>query len=341
MAESVEQQMERLQQQLQNLQAQLQSRQPATKDLYLVSLIPKWAGNEKAVPLQEFFNAVEGSARVGNWSDADKIQVAVLKLTESARAFYNASSELHATNVTWESFKKAFQTRFRYVRTDQFHFNHLQMARQKKGETPQEFADRLRNLARRTVPQVENPDVQKLYYEQAEGMLLACFTSGLAGTPGRQTRYAMPKNLEEALKIAITVEEAELQERREQAFYVKTERFERRNVDRRNGSEVRGDRKGTRPKRAASSRPWRGSSESTEGKSQNSETRKCYVCGGIGHLARACPSRQGQKNSTVPSKGHSWKSAPRRDAKLKSDDRKKPSGPKDGQSSGNAQEMKV
>jgi hypothetical protein len=164
------------------------------------------------------FNAVEGSAKVGNWSDAEKIQIAVLKLTESARAFYNSSSELQAPYVTWESFTKTFQTCFRDVRTDQFHFNHLQMARQKKGETPQEFADRLRNLARRTVPQVENPELQKLYYEQAERMQLASFRSGLAGTPGRQTRYAMPKYFAEALNIAITVEQAELQERREQAF---------------------------------------------------------------------------------------------------------------------------
>jgi hypothetical protein len=168
MTESVDQQTERLQHQLQNLQAQLQSRQHATKDLPLVSLIPKWAGNDKAVPLQEFFNAIEGSARVGNWSDADKIQVAVLKLSDAARAFYNASSELQAHNVTvWDIFKKSFQSRFRDVRTDQFHFNQLQMARQKKGETPQEFADRCRNLALRTVPQTENADLQKQYYEQA------------------------------------------------------------------------------------------------------------------------------------------------------------------------------
>jgi hypothetical protein len=70
-------------------------------------------------------------------------------------------------------------------------------------------------------------------------MLLASFTSGLADTPGRQVRYAMPKSLEEAIKI--TVEQAELRERRDQAFYVKTERLERRQVDRQNGSGYRGD----------------------------------------------------------------------------------------------------
>jgi hypothetical protein len=98
----------------------------------------------------EFFIAVESSARVGNCSDVDKIQVAVLKLTDAARAFYNASSELQAPDIRWASFKKTFQSRFRDVRTDQYHFNQLQIARQKKGLTPQEFADRCRNLAQRS-----------------------------------------------------------------------------------------------------------------------------------------------------------------------------------------------
>jgi hypothetical protein len=80
------------------------------------------------------------------------------------------------------------------------------MDRNKKGETPKEIADRCRNLALRTVPQTENADLQKLYYEQSKRMLIVSFTSGLIGTPGRQVRYAMPKNLEEALKVAITVE---------------------------------------------------------------------------------------------------------------------------------------
>jgi hypothetical protein len=121
-----------------------------------VSLIPRWAGNEKAIPLHEFFETIEGSARVGNWSDTDKIQVAALKLTDAARAFYNGNLELREPNITWENFKAAFQTRFRYVRTDQYHFTQLQMARQRKDEKTQEFADRCSRLAQRTVPQVEN-----------------------------------------------------------------------------------------------------------------------------------------------------------------------------------------
>ena len=139
--------MVRLQLEVQNLQAQLQMRPSVTKDLSPVSLVPKWAGNEKAVPLHEFFEAIDSAARIGNWTDADRIQIAVLKLTDSARAFYNASSELHEPSVTWATFKATLQKRFRDVRTDQYHFTQLQMARQKKGETTQEFADRCRSLA--------------------------------------------------------------------------------------------------------------------------------------------------------------------------------------------------
>ena len=56
----VAQQMARLQLEVQSLQAHLQARPTATKDLSLASLIPKWAGKDKAVPLHEFFKAIEG-----------------------------------------------------------------------------------------------------------------------------------------------------------------------------------------------------------------------------------------------------------------------------------------
>ena len=117
-------------------------------------------------------------------------------------------------------YKTAFQNRFRDVRTDQFNFAQLQIARQKKDESPQEFADRCRCLAHKTVPQVDDPELQKFHYEHAETMLFASFTSGLTGTPGRQVRFSLPKNMEEALRIAVTVKQAELRERRNETFYV-------------------------------------------------------------------------------------------------------------------------
>jgi hypothetical protein len=117
---------------------------------------------------------------------------------------------MQSPDVTWVTLKKTFLSPFRDIRTDQFHFNQLQMAKQKKCETPQEFVDRCRDLVQRTVPQTENPVLQKLYNEQAEIIVLANFTSVLAWTPGRQFSFAMPKNLERALKVTITVDQGEL-----------------------------------------------------------------------------------------------------------------------------------
>jgi hypothetical protein len=76
----------------------------AHKDLSLISLVPKWSGLESAVPLQEFFASIEGSAQIGRWEQADKLRIAVLKLTDSAKMFYNGCLELHGENATWEEF---------------------------------------------------------------------------------------------------------------------------------------------------------------------------------------------------------------------------------------------
>src|SRR5215470_18879002 len=112
MEEAVTQQFARLQAEVNSLHAQLTARPTLTKDMSLVGLVPKWSGTEKASPLAEFFDAIEGTARIGNWSDADKLQVAVLKLTDAAKAYYSSSQELHASDVTWSQFKAAFRARF-------------------------------------------------------------------------------------------------------------------------------------------------------------------------------------------------------------------------------------
>jgi hypothetical protein len=97
------------------------------------------------------------------------------------------------------------------------------MVRQRKGEKAQEFLDRCRLLAKRTVPCSTNPVLQQVYNKQAEQMLLSAFSKGLFGTQGRQVRFASPATAEETLRIAVTVSEDEFQEARDSAFYLDTE----------------------------------------------------------------------------------------------------------------------
>jgi hypothetical protein len=62
----------------------------------LISLIPKWSGSETAVPLEEFISSLEGAVRVGRWQECDTLEVAPLKITDSAKIFYNGCPELQA-----------------------------------------------------------------------------------------------------------------------------------------------------------------------------------------------------------------------------------------------------
>jgi hypothetical protein len=122
--------------------------------------------------------------------------------------FFNAKPELHDRKVTWAEFRAALQHRFRDPRTDQFHFSQLQTAKQIKGESVFDFADSCRALTQKVTPQVADPTAQRLCNEQTDRMLLASYTSGLTGNPGKQVLYSLPPTLEDAIKIAVTVEQA-------------------------------------------------------------------------------------------------------------------------------------
>ena len=69
-----------------------------------MALLPKWSGTDKAVPLHEFFEAIESTEKIGNWTQEDMVRIATLKLTDEARAFYNGTLELHDQRVTWAAY---------------------------------------------------------------------------------------------------------------------------------------------------------------------------------------------------------------------------------------------
>jgi hypothetical protein len=117
------------------------------------------------------------------------MQIAALKLKDSARTFYNTCLELHAEDATWDKFKKAFMERIRDVHTDQYHFMRLQMARQAKHESPQEFADRYMALAQKVMCKDSDPVAQGIHRENADRMFLASFVAGLSGEVGKKSNF--------------------------------------------------------------------------------------------------------------------------------------------------------
>jgi len=58
------------------------------KDFSLIFFVPKWSGAETSVPLEEFLSSIYRASRIGHWDEADRLQVAILRLADPAKAFY-------------------------------------------------------------------------------------------------------------------------------------------------------------------------------------------------------------------------------------------------------------
>jgi septal ring-binding cell division protein DamX len=135
---------------------------------------------------------------------------------------------------------------------------------QGQNETVRDFADRMRNLARQVTPQTDNPEAQKLCNQQTERMMVASFTNGIRGNQGTQIRFAMTSVMDDAVRIAVTVEQAESSKGKSETFYVDSNTEEK-------------DRKKT--------------SRRSANKTSRSDIR-CFECVGKGHYANLCPTRK-------------------------------------------------
>jgi len=58
------------------------------KDLSLISVVHKWSWAETSVCLEEFLSSIGGASVIGHWDEADRLQVAILRLADPAKAFY-------------------------------------------------------------------------------------------------------------------------------------------------------------------------------------------------------------------------------------------------------------
>jgi hypothetical protein len=119
----------------------------------------------------------------------------------------------------------------------------------------------------------------------------ANYVSGLAGAPGTQVRFRCPSTVEEAIRIATVVEQAEIQERRGDAFYLDRDERKSRTANFEN-REQRGANR-DRSLTQAGERRYRNSRDNVK--------IVCYECGGTGHMARDCATRRNmQRNSRPP-----------------------------------------
>ena len=131
---------------------------------------------------------------------------------------------------------------------------------------------------------------------------------------GRQARYQNPQTLQHALSIALSVTEAEKQERFSETFYAKFDE----SVSVKLRSTSRSDRERQSARRTADARPSNymsgqqfRTSHSTNKSVTSASTRdvqtrvemRCYECEGRGNFARECPTRlKGARTRNSPGK---------------------------------------
>ena len=65
---------------------------------------------------------------------------------------------------------------------------------------------------------MDDPLIQCVQHENADRMFLTSFVTGLTGVPGRQVRHSNPQTLQQALRIALSAQEAERQEKFSESY---------------------------------------------------------------------------------------------------------------------------
>lgn len=268
------------------------------KDLTVSNLIESWNG-EGPVSATEFSNKIERAAKSGNWSDTDKVTVAVLKLTGAAALYLNSNDETTRDDITFQRLREIFIERFKVKHLDQFHYSALQNATQHRHETPEQFADRCRRLCALTIRQVADPAQQRIINEEADRRMLAAYTNGLFGNVGRQVRYRMPSTMTEAIQIATTVQEVELMEARkfqprpsnDRVFSICFKCNKTGHVAR----DCRSKYDPSKPKVNTVNRPTKFSNSNNNyynnsnlNVKRNLTNVQCYACQKYGHYARYC-----------------------------------------------------
>lgn len=276
------------------------------KDLSAANFIKVWRGDHSGPPIGEFLATFKDFAEAGLWTDEDKIRILRVKLEGAAKLFLNSRTDLRVPNVTFEVIERALEERFKDRQPDQHHYSMFQSAVQKRGEDPHDFLDRLRALGELTETKTNDPVKQEVIRSELQKRLLAVFTNGLYGIVGEQVRFRLPKTIEEALQIAVTVHTEE-KKRHNYSSQGKGTVFtttvtcytcNKAGHMSRDCRQAKSNSKG--PKKAFKNPNNRGGGYDRRSQEGNQTRRvECYRCHKLGHYAKECNVQVNQRGSTV------------------------------------------
>jgi D-lyxose ketol-isomerase len=217
MATAVAAEVEELRERLRELQTAIS--QNLTKDISLVAGLKEWTGDSKGKMVQEYFAQIETFTKVSHWTEQDMALIAKAKLQGLALQFLNSKEELQKDSCTYGAIKKVFIVRFTDKLPDHYHYTQLQDAVQGKNESAEVLGGRHRRICHKTIRKVDDEATQLILNEEAECRLVAAYINGLRGTAGQQVKFRMPATMDEAVRLAVTIENAEQQKTPERRVF--------------------------------------------------------------------------------------------------------------------------
>jgi hypothetical protein len=108
----------------------------------------KTTGDSKGRTVHEFFAQIDTYAKVSNWSEDEKALIAKAKLQGIALQYVQRREVLSDDACPYAVLRENLTDRFSEKLPTQYHYTRLQDATQERGESVEEFADRLDAYAR-------------------------------------------------------------------------------------------------------------------------------------------------------------------------------------------------
>lgn len=167
-----------------------------------LSLLPNFSGTGE-LSVKQFLGKVREISKLSNWSDAEKITITKLKLTDAAAAYVNSEQRINE-NTTFEDISQLLIRRFEKHIPIASHLQNFSSCKQKENESVKEFASRLSQHASNILSFNGAPSAEVM--QAHDLMVQAKFTAGLWPKIQRFVLSQSPTSFQNAVDIAVSEE---------------------------------------------------------------------------------------------------------------------------------------